>query len=217
MLAPASLKRLRRPISSTTNFCFNKPLFRSHNSGISNGSLKPRPSSRSFATTSHSYEEFPFPWLFRGGKPRRSHANTNQHSSPAGNTSARRTPWEKSQERARPRLETKTFGPLLADIGRCDPQCAIILDASISMLNSVRAIPLGSPSTHKVLQARKNDTWRRMEDTYLSRANRKRPGSQQQRREFHSSSSRAGWPILLQVAAMLKVLYHPTSLTSHLQ
>lgn len=141
MLGPAALKRIRRPISSTTDFCFNKPLFRPHNSGIPYSSLKYRTSSRSLATASHGYyEEFRFSCLFRGSKSKRPHANTNQHSTSAGNaSSARRTAWEKAQGRARPRLETKTFGPLLADIGRCDPQCATIMDASISMLNSVRA------------------------------------------------------------------------------
>jgi len=202
MLAP---KRLRRPVSSTTDFCFNKPLFRPLNYGLSNGSLNHQ-TSRSFVTASH--RAFPFSCFAHGSKPRRPHVNSNHRTSSTGNTSARRTPWENTQGRSRPTLETKAFGPVLANVGFCDSRCATIVDASISMLSSVRITRFGSsaaPSTHELLQARKNANWTRLEDSYLYHTNGGGLGSQQQRREFHSSSSRAALPVLLKLAALLKV------------
>lgn len=50
------------------------------------------------------------------------------------------------------------------------------------------------------------DNWRRLENSYMGTMNgiaHRIPGSQQ-RRDFHSSSRQQGWPLLWQVAALLK-------------
>ena len=139
MFAPASLKRLRKPTGSTAEFCFNRPLFRPFPSGPSSGFQSSRGASQSFTTASHAYEGIPFSFLFRGARPRRPHVNNSHTSSNTGNSSTRRQAWEKTQ-RSRPRLETKPSSPLLAGIEICDSTCAIRVDASISILNTVRII-----------------------------------------------------------------------------
>lgn len=142
MFVSGSLKRLRKPTRATAEFCFNKPLFRPSASGPWRGSQRSQGTSRSFATASHAYDGIPLSFLFRTARPRRPHGSNTYRTSNPGDSSTRR-PWEKTQQRSRPRLETKQpSSPLLGDLEICDSYCAIKIDASISILDTVRAIYL---------------------------------------------------------------------------
>ncbi|PVF95946.1 hypothetical protein CPB86DRAFT_799298 [Serendipita vermifera] len=203
-----AFKKVSASSSATRAVCFNRPLLRPNNQylfkklseGVGDLSRTATFSTQAWARNQSPFNSFLFPRTTHHQSSSSAGSKSSTSSSSSSSSSYRSKDWSKThQQHSHGRRHHSTgrdvFGrqDILADTPYCLGDCGSFVYGQIVMMDTMRS---------------SDETWRRLNSTLFARKRPRQPQidpqGPQQKRDFHSSSKREGWPAIWSIAAMLK-------------